>query len=133
MTTQSDRHLLISSTKKDEELEGYIKSKREELEKMIPGFVDDRNFTDIVLNFYERGIRDGVQMMKDRKKGHLNMKVKCVDDRHSVIFNVGDVCDCVKINAGVNMYRVSNKKGRTLCSLEELKKGDRFKIIKTED
>lgn len=32
---------------------------------MIPGFVDDRKFTDIVLNFYKRGIRDGAQMMLD--------------------------------------------------------------------
>lgn len=50
----------------DEVVENFAKSKREELEKMIPGFVDDRKFTDIVLNFYERGIRDGVQMMLER-------------------------------------------------------------------
>lgn len=50
----------------DEVVENFAKSKRKELEKMIPGFVDDRNFTDIVLNFYERGIRDGVQMMLER-------------------------------------------------------------------
>lgn len=61
------------------------------------------------------------------------MKVKCVDDKRSGIFKVGDVCDCVKINAGANMYRISNKKGSTLCSFEELQNGDRFKIIKTED
>lgn len=58
--------IFISSAKKDEVIENFAKSKREELEKMIPGFVDDRKFTDIVLNFYERGIRDGVQMMLDR-------------------------------------------------------------------
>lgn len=59
-------NVFISSAKKDEVVENFAKSKREELEKMIPGFVDDRKFTDIVLNFYERGIRDGAQMMLDR-------------------------------------------------------------------
>lgn len=59
-------NIFISSAKKDEAVENFVKSKREELEKMIPAFVDDRKFTDIVLNFYERGIRDGVQMMKER-------------------------------------------------------------------
>jgi len=59
-------NIFISSAKKDEAVENFVKSKREELEKMIPGFVDDRKFTDIVLNFYERGIRDGVQMMLER-------------------------------------------------------------------
>lgn len=58
--------IFISSAKKDEAVENFVKSKRKELEKMIPGFVDDRKFTDIVLNFYERGIRDGVQMMMER-------------------------------------------------------------------
>jgi hypothetical protein len=47
-------NMFISSAKKDEAVENFVKSKREELEKMIPGFVDDRKFTDIVLNFYER-------------------------------------------------------------------------------
>ena len=60
-------NVFISSAKKKKEvIENFVKSKREELEKMIPGFVDDRKFTDIVLNFYERGIRDGAQMMLDR-------------------------------------------------------------------
>lgn len=59
-------NMFISSAKKDEAVENFVKSKREELKKMIPGFVDDRKFTDIVLNFYERGIRDGVQMMMER-------------------------------------------------------------------
>ena len=59
-------NVFISSAKKDEVVENFAKSKREELEKMIPGFVDDRKFTDIVLNFYERGIRDGAQMMLKR-------------------------------------------------------------------
>ena len=59
-------NMFISSAKKDEFVENFVKSKREELEKMIPGFVDDRKFSDIVLNFYERGIRDGVQMMLER-------------------------------------------------------------------
>lgn len=59
-------NIFISSAKKDEAVENFVKSKREELEKMIPGFVDDRKFTDIVLNFYEKGIRDGVQMMLER-------------------------------------------------------------------
>ena len=54
-------NVFISSAKKDEVVESFVKSKREELEKMIPDFVDDRKFTDIVLNFYERGIRDGAQ------------------------------------------------------------------------
>lgn len=49
-----------------EVVENFAKSKREELKKMIPGFVDDRKFADIVLNFYERGIMDGAQMMLDR-------------------------------------------------------------------
>ena len=59
-------NIFISSAKKDEAVENFVKSKREELEKMIPGFVGDRKFTDIVLNFYERGIRDGIQMMLER-------------------------------------------------------------------
>lgn len=59
-------NVFISSAKKNEVVENFVKSKREELEKMIPGFVDDRKFTDIVLNFYERGIRDGAQMMLER-------------------------------------------------------------------
>jgi len=59
-------NMYISSAKKDEAVENFVKGKRKELEKMIPGFVDDRKFTDIVLNFYERGIRDGVQMMMER-------------------------------------------------------------------
>ena len=60
------KNIFISSAKKDEAVENFVKSKKEELEKMIPGFVDDRKFTDIVLNFYERGIMDGVQMMLER-------------------------------------------------------------------
>ena len=63
-------NMYISSAKKDEAVENFVKGKREELEKMIPGFVDDRKFTDIVLNFYERGIRDGAQMMKERMTGN---------------------------------------------------------------
>lgn len=59
-------NMFISLAKKDDNVENFVKSKREQLEKMIPDFVDDRKFTDIVLNFYERGIRDGVQMMKER-------------------------------------------------------------------
>ena len=59
-------NIFISSAKKDEAVENFVKSKKEELEKMIPGFVDDRKFTDIVLDFYERGIRDGIQMMQER-------------------------------------------------------------------
>ena len=59
-------NIFISSAKKNEVVENFVKSKREELEKMVPVFVDDRKFTDIVLNFYERGIRDGVQMMLER-------------------------------------------------------------------
>jgi len=58
------------------------------------------------------------------------MKVRCVKDTGDSIFKIGDICECVKINAGANIYRVSNKKGRTLCSYEELKKGDWFKILK---
>lgn len=59
-------NVFISLAKKDEVIENFVKSKREELKKIIPGFVDDRKFTDIVLNFYERGIRDGSQMMLER-------------------------------------------------------------------
>ena len=59
-------NMFISSAKKDEVVENFVKSKRKELEKMIPAFVDDRKFTDIVLNFYERGIRDGAQMILER-------------------------------------------------------------------
>lgn len=62
-------NIFISSAKKDETVENFVKSKRKELKKMIPGFVDDRKFTDIVLNFYERGIRDGAQMMLERMTG----------------------------------------------------------------
>ena len=63
-------NMFISSSKKDEAVENFVKSKREELEKMIPGFVDDRKFADIVLNFYERGIKDGIQMMLERLTGN---------------------------------------------------------------
>ena len=59
-------NMFISSAKKDDTVENFVKRKREELEKMIPDFVDDRKFTDIVLNFYERGIRYGAQMMLER-------------------------------------------------------------------
>lgn len=59
-------NVFISLAKKNEVVENFAKSKREELEKMIPGFVDDRKLTDVVLNFYERGIRDGAQMMLER-------------------------------------------------------------------
>ena len=59
-------NVFIFSAKKDEAVENFVKSKREELEKMIPGFVDDRKFADIVLNFYERGIRDGLRMMEEQ-------------------------------------------------------------------
>lgn len=59
-------NMFISSAKKADAVENFVKSKREELEKMVPGFVDDRRFTDIVLSFYERGIRDGAQMMLER-------------------------------------------------------------------
>lgn len=59
-------NVFISLAKKDEVVENFAKSKRVELEKMIPGFADDSKFTDIVLNFYERGIRDGAQMMLER-------------------------------------------------------------------
>ena len=62
-------NILISSAKKDEAVEKFVKSKRKELKKMIPGIVDGRKFTDIVLNFYERGIRDGAQMMLERMTG----------------------------------------------------------------
>jgi hypothetical protein len=63
-------NMFISSAKKDEAVENFVKSKREELEKMIPGFVDDRKFTDIVLNFYERSIRYGAQMMLEWMTGN---------------------------------------------------------------
>ena len=46
------------------------------------------------------------------------MKVRCVKDTGDSIFKIGDICECVKINAGANIYRVSNKKGRTLCSYD---------------
>ncbi len=59
-------NVFISSAKKDEAVENFVKNKREELERMIPDFVDGRKFSDIVLNFYERGIRDGAQMMLER-------------------------------------------------------------------
>ena len=68
-------NVFISSAKKNEVVENFVRSKREELEKMIPGFVDDRKFTDIVLNFYKRGIRDGAQMMLD------TLEMKEVDDK----------------------------------------------------
>lgn len=58
------------------------------------------------------------------------MKVRCVKDTGDSIFKIGDICDCVKINTGRNIYRVSNKKGRFFCSYEKLKKGDLFKILK---
>ena len=58
IVTQQVKGFILTTQEKE-----YLKK---ELEKMIPGFVDDRKFTDIVLNFYERGIRDGVQMMLER-------------------------------------------------------------------
>ena len=59
-------NMFISSANKDDAVENFVKSKRKELKKMIPGFVDDREFTNIVLDFYERGLRDGAQMMMER-------------------------------------------------------------------
>lgn len=56
-------NVFISLAKKNEVVENFAKSKKVELEKMIPGFIDDKKFIDIVLNFYERGIREGAQMM----------------------------------------------------------------------
>ena len=66
LETDMINNVFISSAKKDEAVENFVKNKREELERMIPDFVDGRKFSDIVLNFYERGIRDGAQMMLER-------------------------------------------------------------------
>lgn len=102
-------NVFISSAKKDEVVENFIKSKREELEKMIPGFVDDRKFTDIVLNFYERGIRDGIQMMLERMNGNtidgicISNGAECgssIESSAGMLFlqhNTFDVGDKVKI------------------------------------
>lgn len=78
-------NVFIYSAKKDEVVENFVKRKREELKKMIPGFVNDRKLIDIVLNFYERGIRDGTQMIINwmtesvAKGSHKSNKVKCED------------------------------------------------------
>lgn len=102
-------NIFISSAKKDEAVENFVKSKREELEKMIPGFVDDRKFTDIVLNFYERGIRDGIQMMLERTTGNavdgicISNGAECgasIESSAGMLFlqhNALDVGDKVKI------------------------------------
>lgn len=102
-------NVFISSAKKNEVVENFAKSKREELEKMIPGFVDDRKFTDIVLNFYERGIRDGAQMMLNRMTGNavdgicISNGAACgstIDSSAGMLFlqhNTLDVGDKVKI------------------------------------
>lgn len=102
-------NIFISSAKKDDAVENFVKSKREELEKMIPGFVDDRKFTDIVLNFYERGIRDGIQMMLERMKGNtidgicMSNGAECgssIESSVGMLFlqhNAFDVGDKVKI------------------------------------
>lgn len=66
-------NIFISSAKKDEAVENFVKSKREELEKMIPGFADDEKFNELVLNFYERGIRDGIDFGMARQKQQLMM------------------------------------------------------------
>lgn len=54
-------NVFISSAKKDEAVENFVKSKKEELEKMIPIFVDDTEFVNVVLNFYEKGLREGIK------------------------------------------------------------------------
>lgn len=102
-------NVFISSAKKDEVVENFIKSKREELEKMIPGFVDDRKFTDVVVNFYERGIRDGIQMMLERMNGNtidgicISNGAECgssIESSAGMLFlqhNTFDVGDKVKI------------------------------------
>ena len=68
-----------------EAVENFVKSKREEWEKMIPSFADDREFTDIVLNFYERGIRDGTQMILERMealKEAVDAEIVEIEDNH---------------------------------------------------
>ena len=103
-------NMFISSAKKDEVVENFVKSKREELEKMIPGFVDDRKFADIVLNFYERGIRDGAQMMLDR------MTENVVD---GICISNGAECGA-SIESSAGMLFLQNN---------ELDVGDKVKII----
>ena len=103
-------NMIISSAKKDEAVENFAKSKREELEKMIPGFVDDRKFTDIVLNFYERGIRDGAQMMLER------MTVNVVDGIY--ISNGAECGSSIESSAGMLFLQHST-----------LNAGDKVKII----
>lgn len=102
-------NVFISLAKKDEDVENFVKNKREELEKMIPGFADDRKFTDIVLNFYERGIRDGIQMMLERMNGNtidgicISNGAECgssIESSAGMLFlqhNTFDVGDKVKI------------------------------------
>lgn len=52
----------VSSTRKmDPDVEDYIKGQREELRKMIPGFVNDEAYIDVILNFHEKGIRIGIE------------------------------------------------------------------------
>ena len=91
----------------DEVVENFVKSKREELEKMIPGFVDDRKFTDIVLNFYERGIRDGVQMMLERMTDIAARKATHVSAQMSEASASGKLNDAFNEN---NLKRNHNKK-----------------------
>ncbi len=104
-------NVFISSAKKDEVVENFAKSKREELEKMIPGFVDDRKFTDIVLNFYERGIRDGAQMMLDR------MTENVVDD--GICISNGAECGA----------SIESSAGMLFLQRNALDVGDKVKII----
>ncbi len=101
MTNTDYDNMSISSEKKDEELEGFVKGKREELKKMIPDF-GDKELARIVLNFYERGIRDGIcfgmskqkrQMKSDMLEAEIgkgNSGGKCILSGNFFRFNTGD-------------------------------------------
>lgn len=72
-----------------EAVENFVKSKKEELERMIPSFVDDREFTNIVLNFYERGIRDGTQMILERMealKEAVDAEIVEIEDNNNSMY-----------------------------------------------
>lgn len=125
-------NMLISSAKKDEELESFVKSKREELKKMIPGFADDEKFNELVLNFYERGIRDGIDFGMARMKQQMMKRAFVYEKKHNTAMVLAS--ECLRNHGWFNRERDFNDLWRYICGVKnlfsgEFKEDDKVKII----